>query len=195
MRAFVIGNGPSLSNTPLEKLVGERTYAVNEIWRMFDKTTWRPTDWVHGEIEGQNDRVVTSMKHIAPTDARMWLPGGFYRLAGRKDVIYGRPVIPYVWCDRRTPEPWHLDLGDYICKYGTSVHVAIQIAVVNGASEIYLLGCDLGGKHFYNEDFNLSDMSANAHQIARQCSPVPIYNATIGGSLEVYPRVKLEDIL
>lgn len=195
MRAFVIGNGPSLKETNLDLLIGERTYAVNEIWRMFDKTKWRPTDWVHGEIHGQNDKVIASMKKIAKTDARMWLPGGFYRLAGRKDVIYGRPVIPYVWCDRRTREPWHLELGDYICKYGTSVHVAIQIAVVNGASEIYLLGCDLGKSHFYDEEFVDASLAHGAHEVAHECSPVPIYNATIGGNLEVYPRVKLEDVL
>jgi hypothetical protein len=184
-----------LNKTNLDLLVSERTYAVNAIWKMFDKTRWRPTDWVHGERHGERDKVVESLKEMARTDARLWIPTGYFALAGRRDVIYGRPVIPYVWCDRLTREPWHLDLGDYICKYGTSVNVAVQLAVVNGADEIYLLGCDLGETHFYNETFKDPDLALDAHKIAKECSPVPIYNATVGGNLEVFPRVKLEDIL
>jgi hypothetical protein len=33
------------------------------------------------------------------------------------------------------------------------------------------------------------------HKMAKRCCPVPIYNCTIGGSLEIYERRKLEDVL
>jgi len=33
------------------------------------------------------------------------------------------------------------------------------------------------------------------HTVAKRSSPVPIYNATIGGNLEVYPRVNMLDVL
>lgn len=188
-RAFVIGNGPSLSNTPLDLLVGEKTYAVNSIWKIFNRTKWRPTSWVHGEGIKVGDAATRDIAQMAKTDARMWLPPGYQRYAARRDVAFGRPVIFYCQCCRRNPEPWHLDLGDYICTYGTSVHTAMQIAVMEGATEIYLVGCDLGNSHFYGDNFPDEEMALTAHKIAKECSPVPIYNATIGGSLEVYPRV------
>jgi len=33
------------------------------------------------------------------------------------------------------------------------------------------------------------------HEMAKRCCPVPIYNATVGGSLEVYPRVDIHELL
>ena len=43
MRCFVVGNGPSLKDTPFELLAGETTFACNRIARLYDKTTWRPS--------------------------------------------------------------------------------------------------------------------------------------------------------
>ena len=42
-RIFIIGNGPSLNRTPLEKLEGEFTFGVNRIYMLFDRIKWRPT--------------------------------------------------------------------------------------------------------------------------------------------------------
>ena len=77
--------------------------------------------------------------------------------------------------------------------------------------EIYLLGCDLGhqpGKenHFHSEyaghrPINLKTAKwrnmANTmgHELALKSSPIPIYNATPGGSLEVYPRVEFNSVI
>jgi hypothetical protein len=40
-----------------------------------------------------------------------------------------------------------------------------------------------------NENMN------QAHMVARRSSPVPIYNATLGGKLEVHPRVDFFEVL
>ena len=42
-RWFVLGNGPSLANTPLDLLIGENTVGINRINLIYDKTAWRPT--------------------------------------------------------------------------------------------------------------------------------------------------------
>ena len=41
-RAFIIGNGPSLTKEDLEMLTNEITFASNRIYKMFDDTEWRP---------------------------------------------------------------------------------------------------------------------------------------------------------
>lgn len=197
MKAFVVGNGPSLLKTPLDLLEGHRSYACNRIWKIFDKTSWRPTDYVRGEPWVQNgDAVVEDLRIMAPTDAKIWLPVGFYRFIARTDVAFGRPAIPYLACNGGE-HPWHLDLGDYICAHGTSVQVSMQIAVLQGATSIYLVGCDLGSpSHFYGaEGAAIDARNIVAHAFAKTSCPVPIYNCTVGGSLEMYPRMSLEDAL
>ena len=103
------------------------------------------------------------------------------------------------------PHSWHLPK---LCSYGSSVNIAIQIAVNQGYKPIYLIGCDLGYKdnepsHFsvdYEKGIEgdlrparLANLDTlNAHIIASRSSPVTIYNATIGGELEVYERVDYE---
>jgi len=103
--------------------------------------------------------------------------------------------------------------------------MAISIAVGLGCSEIYLLGCDHDwilhlkeSLHFYPEkdhaltshgysEWSETDLekefSANAElwrqykMVARLAASrgVSIYNATEGGLLDVFPRVRLEDVL
>lgn len=204
MRAFVIGNGVSLLETPLDLLKKERTYACNRIWKLWTehrpKLKWRPTDYIRGEPwNPDGDSAVEDIRVMAKTKARIWLPIGFYRFSARADVAFGREIIPYLPCvgNINAPHGWHFDLGDNICALGTSVNIAMQIAVLQGADEIYLVGCDLGTPaHFYgSEGVNADERSKLAHEMSKASCPVPIYNATIGGNLEVYPRVDLMKVL
>ena len=41
-RCFIVGNGPSLTVQDLDRLVGEDCFAANLIFKIFDKTKWRP---------------------------------------------------------------------------------------------------------------------------------------------------------
>jgi len=99
---------------------------------------------------------------------------------------------------------WH----EPVCTGYGGMSTMLQIAA-RMFDEIYLLGCDLNygsdykKNHFtdkYCDDMrdrsemdNLNMMKL--HEMAKECSPVPIYNATPGGSLEVYPRVNIMDVL
>ena len=196
-RAFIIGNGPSLKDTPLELLKNDRTFAVNRIWKIFDQTSWRPTDYVRSELpEYDGGDVIEDLKQMAKTDAKLWIQAGFFRFTGRTDVAFGRPVVPFLTCNGGALHDWHFDLDDYVCAYGTVVQTAIQLAIMEGADKIYLVGCDLGQpNHFYGmEGKNNDEKNMLAHENAKKCSPVPIFNATIGGDLEVYERVKFKSL-
>lgn len=61
-RCFIIGNGPSLTISDLEKLkaCGEVSIASNSIYNLFSKTEWRPTIYtVHDfqEIKKTRDKI------------------------------------------------------------------------------------------------------------------------------------------
>jgi hypothetical protein len=112
---------------------------------------------------------------------------------------------------------WHFP---EICTAYNGMSPMIQISVQMGYEEIYLVGCDLGyksdfRKNHFCEDYSLDNFPPNArdaiywskaddfnarvaHEIAKkECEKrgVKIYNATAGGELEIYPRVRLEDVL
>jgi hypothetical protein len=96
------------------------------------------------------------------------------------------------------------------CDHGTSLNTAIQLAVKKGYKVIYLLGCDMGytdsgTSHFYqdNPESRLSAELVNSNMlhahtiIKKECKErgVEIYNATIGGELELYERKDLCQLL
>jgi hypothetical protein len=105
----------------------------------------------------------------------------------------------------KATQSWHLPS---LCTAFGGMSTMIQIASME-YDEIYLLGCDLGYTStmslnhaipFYTKDLrDKSEMDnrnmLHLHEMARRCSPVPIYNATVGGVLEVYPRVNLLEVL
>jgi hypothetical protein len=123
--------------------------------------------------------------------------------------------------DPRIPLEWHLPLP---CEYGGGISIAIQAAASLGKNPIYLLGCDLyeyrgpddvdinhfhpdyceykikHGKELVNpwawELLNLRLIKG--HEIARDSAAnmgITIYNATVGGKLEVYERVNINEVL
>lgn len=85
----------------------------------------------------------------------------------------------------------------------------IQLGVMLGYSEIYLLGCDLGYTPDRTKNHAIAEYTNDAsdksvmdngnmtalHQMAKRCSPIPIYNAGIDGKLEAYERVDMMKIL
>ena len=206
-RAFVVGNGTSLKDTPLEKLIGEVSFGMNRISLLYDKTDWRPNYYIRAEgMELFNepdpslwiDDIKYHLNHYIPVYCNIYFAK---HIKGTKRLNICSHYTKHYDSDE-SPYLWHLPV---LCSYGSSVNVAIQLAVTMGYGPIHLIGCDLGYKdgepsHFdenYEEGYwdmlrpakyaNLDTL--NAHMIAERSSPVKIYNATIGGELEVYERV------
>lgn len=219
MRAFVIGNGPSLKAHlkagHFDLLKGERAYACNRIQLLYEDTDWRPTHWV------LFDR--SKSTHSTP-DISYHLQQGYECLV-RADIPRGGEAIywsknfpnfePHPECDhidveRNPTNEWHFPM---FCKMGGSVYVAIQWAVKDGCDQIYVIGCDLGIKpnsvnhfspHYIDKDSHgvKSAKLANAnlrhaHTVcAQECKKrgVEIYNAGIGGELNTYKRVEFSSL-
>jgi len=170
----------------------EVTWAVNRIWKIFDRTDWRPTHYVRAEIPEYNEEhVKEDALEMMNQPSNLWFQEGFRGLSRRAFMHKG---IEYFKTCTGGIHDWHMPL---VCGYGTVVHVAMQLAILQGATELYLVGCDLGiPDHFYGKEGTNNDVLAfAAHKIAVKCCPVPVYNSTVGGLLELYPRKKIEDVI
>jgi hypothetical protein len=186
-RVFVLGNGPSLKYTPFDLLEKERTFAVNHIWKLWEddpRITWRPTDYVRCEYHIAKEGAARDALRMLNCGCTVWL---------QEEIKIDSPEIRRIpHCDGTESHPWHLPT---ICIRGTVINAAMQIAVLEGAAEIYLVGCDLGTGHFYNGGFPGVDRALEGHRFSAQSCPIPVFDATLGGALKVYPRVSLENLL
>jgi len=209
-RAFVVGNGPSLAKTNLDKLAGEVSFAVNRIHLIYPRTSWRPTHYVRGEEQSLKSaaKYHEELQIHIDLGCDVWANLWFTKFTSMEvNTIKSCWHYTNHFDEPKAPHLWHLPM---ICSYGSSVNVAIQIAVQQGYKPIYLVGCDLGYRdnqpsHFtpdYEKGIegdlrparyaNLDTLTA--HMVAARSSPVKIFNATVGGELEVYERVKCESL-
>lgn len=219
MRHWIVGTGKSLLDTPLDLLKGEITWGLNRIHKFFDRTDWRPTYYAMVDFNQQNPKDYWKECIRAHWETRKWLWTGFRDGdALFPDLGDGIGEVPNTtWIPRcrkhhyymadnvKRANGWHFP---DICTAFSVIGVAMQLAVLNGADEIYLLGCDLYVPDYkenffdpdYTGDYRQRDRLDNqnmiqAHSVARRSSPIPIYNATVGGALEVHPRVNLYEVL
>lgn len=222
MRCFIIGNGPSLSVSDLEALRGEITFASNRIYRLFDKTDWRPTYWVAsdpGLLTHDREQLLPVTKKRNTT----FFITSFCKYFGTEpNIYYFLEHLKYrIDKFRDYGIGFSEDITSFMGFGGTVTYIAIQFAIFMGCKEIYLIGCDhnysmvfTNGKLVCNNDVKnypddmkvgkdelgtaYLDVSTRAYAVAREyCEAhgILIANATRGGKLEVFERVALEDVL
>lgn len=221
MRAFIVGNGPSLKHTPLELLRGEVSYAVNAIHLLYNQTDWRPTHLIIGDLTvehrawvfegaGENDgRIDRFLDMVSANDCEIHIRGNYRSWAERMVAADYFSVCTHHSLgvggnvEDKAPSEWHLP---QICRWGGGVLMAIQLAAREGYSPLYLVGCDLGyefgtDNHFsseYDEPIGsakaeaLNAVIGHAHELAN--TQWEIYNAGVGGTLEAYERVDLKEL-
>lgn len=229
-RMWVVGNGPSLWDTPLELLKDEVTFACNRIHLLYDSTDWRPTYYVRHEVDDKDWKDVT-LWHIEQ-DYQCFVSTPIAQfLATCREPVW--PVTNLITIKTaclhtasnffrgRKPEAWHLPS---LCCFASTVFVSLQIAVLEqlrlpeqDRGPIFVIGCDLGYKKWdkKNEDdpnhfdprygefdqFPLEERDPTltyGHQIAKESAAtygIEIFNAGVGGELEVYPRVDIAEVL
>lgn len=211
-RCFIVGTGPSLNINQLDLLQNEITFSMNSIPLSFSKTNWRPTYYVI-----QDTRAYNIFKDNLPSYAKKEIFIGInHRFNGIKMKKYTNhnfnKYCYYPLYLRPDENIYKIKFSDDCYKIvydGTTVTYSIlQLAVYMGFSEIYLLGmdCDYTStdkKHFINYVTNFNTLAAEnkmlyAYSLTNLYAKehnIKIFNATTGGKLEIFPRVKLEDIL
>jgi hypothetical protein len=228
-RCFMVGNGPSLKDTPLDLIKNEYSFGMNGIAGIFPTTEWRPTFFVSVGNGILFPHYTPTYRAAIATGALSFVNRAYLRLVcPEQDGIYSIPrnVIPVkVTFKHPVPTPdasvWSYDISDSVSKDGSTMVAAFQIATYMGFNPIYLVGCDLGLKpwdwekeddpnHFSGDYWGKLEvqgtpykmtpehasetqafLEAGHHIIKTVCTVlrVDVYNATVGGELEAYPRV------
>lgn len=217
MRHWIIANGASLLQTPLNMLKGEVTWGMNRIHLFYNKTTWRPTYYLMVDYNQQNPKDYWKECIKAHWNTPKFLWDGFRDGSPYFDFTPIGEVPSTTWIPRckrhhyymadnfKRADSWHLP---EICTAFSGIGAMMQLAVLNGATELYIVGADLYESDYrrnffdpeYTSDPRPRDVLDNCnmthvHAVAKRSSPVPIYNATLGGKLEVHPRVDYFEVL
>ncbi|NQT03917.1 MAG: DUF115 domain-containing protein [Planctomycetes bacterium] len=216
-RAFLIGNGPSLNETPLYLLKDEFTLCFNRFNLMFERLAWKPTMYmaVDERVPEDNADEINEMSRAARfvfvPDIH---PNGvdFRRFVEDGDNVYWL-TLDWDGFSRELP---YAGLG------GTVANVGLQVLSFMGFSPIYLVGVDMDYldhataiKHDARDWTSTQDDDPNhfdpryfgrgkkyhyprlhenmlpSMKLARQETErmgVRVINASVGGKLEVFPR-------
>jgi hypothetical protein len=234
MRAFILGNGPSLKDVPLDLLIGETTFAMNRInlyWQItHPETRWRPTYYLAMDFTGPDmkadmtENIQEARHSFIRADRANEIEQKRRIFEWPCKIIYFWPLCAHIGLDyegavkdpvkyARLPRAWHLP---GICGFGSTVHMAVQMAVVMEYNPIYLLGCDLGFREFnkgepdpnhfapnyigYNDSpWSTRDATLNyTHCLIDQESRkmgVSVINLTPTGLDGIHKRMLLEEVL
>lgn len=218
-RCFIVGSGPSLKVEDLETIKDEISFGVNSDYKVYDRTSWRPKyyaildDNAFG-ILGEEcykdeiyDAFFCSMYHTVK------VPNGV-RLV---DYCACHFMIGTIW-NKLMPQIFPIakyskDISRVVYSGKTVVYAVIQIAAYMGFKEIYLLGvdCNYNGekKHAdgmgYQSIFSIpkDKLERNGLMMRLQFeemkkkipADVHIYNASEESLLDVFPKVKIKEVL
>ncbi len=206
-RCFIIGNGPSLQRTDLRRLKNEVTFGLNRIYLMFDELGFETSYFVAINtlvIEQCAQEILgLAMPKFLTWRGRRWIPA--------------RDPVWFLDTDYTPPETFSTRITGRVFEGSTVTFVAMQVAYHLGFQEVVLVGVDhsfsSSGQpnatvtaqgadldHFSPDYFSdgfrwqLPDLAASerAYRLARYAFEADgrrILDATVGGKLEVFPKV------
>ena len=212
-RCFIVGNGPSLTMSDLDLIRDEDCFASNLIFKIFDRTQWRPKYYF---IQDPYADIGNGLESF-PSSTKKFYADSFLRVHKDKktDDIF---CFKTKRCYKEVK--FSSDFSKEVFSHYTITYTMIQAAVYFGYKEIVLLGIDHNyaltvdskGRVIENKDVishafadknpkevvaNIEGMNA-AYIKARDIlstKGVKVFNSTRGGKLEWFPRKKLEDLL
>lgn len=145
-RCFIIGNGPSLKPEDLEKLKGEFTFASNKIYKIFNKTTWRPTFYMVVDPIVLEENV----EDINLVEAKTKFTLRVYKHLFNADIYFNNNLYK----DKRGS--FSANIMESLYSSGTVSYHLLQIAYYMGFSEVYLIGHDYNFKGAISKTRDLS---------------------------------------
>lgn len=162
-RAFFIGGGPSLNQTPLHLMKDEYCFGCNRIYEIYSQTDWRATHYLAVTNENWKYKEwVESLENMVATGIPCFIADKYWIMhaLGIAPEWYTPPkgdnVIPIRARKLMHGKPgemvaragWTKDVEDFIVSHRTVSMVFLQLAHWMGFSPLYLVGCDLGYKTF-----------------------------------------------
>jgi SAM-dependent methyltransferase len=223
-RCFVIGNGPSLNKTDLNLIKSEVSFAVNGIFLKFEKTDFRPTFYVvedHLVAEDRHERInaLQGFTKLFPIylsyclnddkdtifynhRPRVSYPHGFDFSTDASKITYTGCTVLYsclqlaVYFGIKNIYLIGVDLNYKIpetTKKTTEYNIPIFDMPEDDPNHFHR---DYFGKGFRWHDPQEEKMKEAFSEAKRVCQKigVKIYNATIGGNLNIFPRIAYYDL-
>lgn len=208
---LVVGNGPSLNDTPLNDFVGVPSIGMNKIDLLYPKVEWRPSLvlCVNNLVVHQNGEQFAN----SPVPVFVAWKGRRYLEKNLRDQIHYFNSLP--------TQNFSSDIIHGVGFGGTVTYSALQFAYFMGANPVVLFGIDhsfvAAGKahqikkregadinHFDPNYFKagswwgLPDLEGSevAYSTARtvfEDDGRTIYDATIGGKLEIFPKISTRE--
>lgn len=163
-RIFLIGNGPSLRETPLDKLTDEYTFGMKKINHIYSQTDWRPTFYFNPR---ERDKLPSKQKRFIQENIEMgvncFIDESNEEAFGERDNVFyiRRQELKNTAVDpddsfhemdvsdvdeyelAELDKYWSNDPSEIVYTYH-SMYGVMQIVNYLGFDEVYLVGCDLG---------------------------------------------------
>lgn len=218
-RVFILANGPSLKQTDVDRLCGEVAIASNAVFLLFETKRFRPKYYTVEDylVAEDRSREIAELKgpwKIFPEDVRGFIPPdertvyvnfpreyeGFPKFSEdcRRVVYWGGTVsfmnmqlayylgaseIYLIGFDHNYAAPKTADVVDgYV--------ITSQTDDVNHFDSRYFGA----GYRWHDPNVERMEQSYRAARDFFAARGVPIYNATAGGRLEVFPRVDFDSL-
>jgi hypothetical protein len=210
-RCFIIGNGPSLKQMDLTLLKNEFTFGMNRIYMAFPEMGYETSFYVC-----MNDLVV---EQCAADIQNLRMPK-FISWRGRKWVNID-PDLHFIYSSYTGPR-FSPDITGRVWESATVTFVALQLAYYMGFDHVYLIGVDHNfvtqgtpnttivsqgddPNHFnpgyFGKGFRwqLPDLETSeiGYEMAKQAferDDRRVLDATIGGKLNIFPKVTFTDL-
>jgi hypothetical protein len=221
-RCFIIGNGPSLAQTDLTNLADEVTIGCNGLFLIFDKMGYLPTfyaveDYLVAEDRAASINAIRGTTKIFPEELNYCLKGdadtifinfqyeqfeGFPAFSERLDKVgwWGGTVTYlnlqlayYLGC--RQVYLIGLD-HNYDVPHDVDPRTDQEVVIVSQTADVnHFDGSYFGpGYRWHNPRVDRMERAYVAARRFAEQHGMKIYNATIGGKLEVFPRVNYDDL-
>ncbi len=208
---FIIGNGPSLKNMDLSPLKEYHSFGQNKIFLIFEKV-----DLNLSYLVAVNKLIIEQSAQEFET---IKCPV-FVSYTAAKGIVKEKPNIQRL----HTLNLWSFyeDISQPICEGNTVTFVSLQIAYYMGFSRVFLIGVDHSFKqsgqshetqvykgedenhfhpdYFKGQQWQLADVygSEVSYHLANYFftkDQRQIFDATVGGKLEVFPKISFEEAL
>lgn len=210
-RCFIIGNGPSLKNTSLSKLKDEYTFGMNRIYLMYPELGFTTTYYMC-----INSLVIEQCaKDIHDLKIPKFLSWRSHKLIEQEGL---RPTPDTIFLHTTYTGPgFTRDARGRIWEGATVTNVALQLAFYMGFETVVLIGVDHNyttqgqpnttvtsqgddpnhfnpnyfGKGFRWQlpDLETSERGYRLAQNAYKAAGRQVFDATVGGKLQIFPKV------
>jgi len=208
---LVVGNGPSLNQTPLDDFLEIASVGMNKIDLLFARVRWRPTliICVNGLVVKQHWR--NFVRYEIPVFLS-WKCRLSVKRRYRKSLYYFLSL---------SQRKFSHDLCEGVGSAGTVTYAALQFAYYMGANPVILFGVDHSftfqgapsqivkrrgedvnhfDSNYFEEntywglpDLELSEFAYEQAKNVFEENGRHIYDATINGKLNVFPKISVDE--